>query len=479
MTGIKYSKTFRKNIIWENNKMKKSAFIIAAALLILAAPAFAKAKASKKSKASKQSAKTSSVKFFKDPKTQKPYDFGGLTVCIYDWWSNPKAAPASKFEEEQRAFRKSLEDSYNFKVIQIDLGAGWNDHPAEVANYCITGGDDARIFVIDSRSALSGAANGLWADVSKVPDINWRDKKWNKAVCSVLPGQTFAVGKPEPRQVVFFNKRVLQENGYNPDWPYDLQKSGKWTWEAFEAMCDKLTKDTDNDGIIDQYALSGFNSEFTVMAIYSNGGALTQRDKNGNINLDFSDRTMESLNWVKDVFLKYNKPADEGANWDYFKSDFLNGKTAFYVDQEYNAQANGILATMKDDWGMVCFPLGPHGDKKYFSMNQDNMFVIPACYSEEKINKIMKIYDIWTTTVPGYEDADAWKEGYYGCFRDTRAVDESMQYMIDNSKSWDAWLIPNFNWSPISWNVCGGMDPVEVVESMRNELQAALDDINQ
>ena len=56
--------------------MKKSAFIIAAALLILAAPAFAKAKASKKSKASTKSAKTSSVKFFKDPKTQKPYDFG-------------------------------------------------------------------------------------------------------------------------------------------------------------------------------------------------------------------------------------------------------------------------------------------------------------------------------------------------------------------------------------------------------------------
>ncbi len=459
--------------------MKKITLLVVAAMCILAAPTFAKAKSSKKAKASKTKTVNAGEKVFKNPKTKKPYDFDGLTVVIYDWWSNPYANPASKAEEDQRAFRETLEETYNFKVIQKDLGAGWNDHPAEVANYCITGGNDARIFVIDSRSALTGAANGLWADVSKVPDINWSDKKWNKAVCSVLPGYTFSVGKPEPRQCVFFNKRVLQENGYDPDEPYNLQKAGKWTWEAFENMCNTITRDTDNDGIIDQYALSGFNTEFAIPAVYSNGGKITGRDKNGVIYLDTSDKTMEAWNWIKDIFMKYNKPAEEGANWDYFKSDFLNGATAFYVDQEYNAQPNGLLANMKDDWGMVCFPLGPSGNKKYFTMNQDNMFVIPANYSKDKINKIMKIYDIWTTTVPGYEDEDAWKENYYGAFRDTRAVDETMQLMVDNSLSWDAWLVPGFNWQPIAWSVCSGGDPQETIESMRNELQAALDDINQ
>ena len=247
----------------------------------------------------------------------------------------------------------------------------------------------------------------------------------------------------------------------------------------FEEMCDALTKDTNNDGIIDQYALSGFNSEFAGPAIYSNGGQITGRDSNGNLYLDTGDKTMEAWNWVKDIFTKYNKPAEEGANWDYFKSDFLNGFTAFYNDQEYDAQPNGMLADMKDDWGMVCFPLGPNSDGKYFTMNQDNMLVIPAYYPQDKVNKILKIYDFWSDDVPGYEDEDAWKEFYYGSFRDTRAVDETMQYMMDNSKSWDAWLVPNFNWAPISWSVCAGADPQETIESMRNELQAALDDINQ
>ena len=371
-----------------------------------------------------------------------------------------------------------MEETYNFKCVQKDLQAGWNDHPAEVANYCMSGGDDARIFIIDHRSALTGASQNLWADISQVADIDWTKAKWNKAVLNVLPGKTFAVGKPEPRQCVFFNKRILQENGYDPDEPYNLQKEGKWTWAKFEEMCEALTKDTDNDGIIDQWAMSGYHTEFTVPAIYSNGGQITGKDANGDYYFDQSDKTMEAWNWVSRMFKLYNKPGEEGANWDYFMSDFKNGLTAFFNNQEYDGQPNGLLADMKDDWGMVCFPLGPNGDGKYFTMNQDNMLVIPAVYSQDKVNKIFKIYDLWTDDVPGYEDEDSWKEAYYGSFRDTRAVDETMQIMMDNSLSWDAWLIPNFNWAPIAWSVCGGGDVSTAMDENRNVLQAALDDIN-
>ena len=420
----------------------------------------------------------SKLKVLKDPKTKKAYDFGGMEVGVYNWWVDENAVPTTKDAEDQANFRAYLEETYNFKCAERNLNAGWSNHPAEVANYCITGGDDARIFTIDGRSAFAGLAANLWADISKVPDIDWTKDKWNKAVLNAMPGKSFNVGMPEVRQCVFFNKRILQENGFDPDEPYNLQKEGKWTWETFADMCAKLTKDTDNDGIIDQYALSGFNSEFMIPAIYGNGGKLVGCDENGKYYLDTSDNVMEALNWMRDIFVNYNKPAGEGANWDYFKADFLNGTTAFYNDQQYNAQPNGMLQGMQDDWGLVSFPVGPHGDGKPFTMNQDNMLVIPSFYSQEKVNKIMKIYDLWTDTVPGYEDSDSWKERYYACYRDERSVDESMQYMMDNSKAWSEWLIPNFQWAPISWSVCAGADPQETIESMRNQLQAALDEMN-
>lgn len=459
--------------------MKKIAIVAMSAMCVLALAGCNK-KAGNSAAALEAAANGdySKLKVQKDPKTKKAYDFGGLSVTVYDWWSNASAPAATKDEEDQRAFRAYLEETYNFKCVQDNLNAGWGGHPAEVANYCITGGDDARIFVIDGRSAYAGLAANLWADISKCPDIDWTKEKWNKAVLNAMPGKSFAVGMPEARHVIFFNKRVLQENGFDPDLPYDLQKEGKWTWAKFEEICAALTKDTDNDGIIDQYALSGFNSEFWTPALISNGARLITTDANGKYVLDFSDNAMEGWEFMRRVFVNYNKPAGEGANWDYFKADFLSGATAFYNDEQYDAQPNGMLQDMKDDWGMVCFPTGPKGDGKYFTLNKDNMFVIPSYYDQDKVNKIMKIYDLWSDTVPGYEDKDSWKDRYYACYRDTRSVDETMQIMMDNSIAWSEWLLPGFNWDSLSWSICAGADPQETLESNKNQMQAALDEMN-
>lgn len=461
--------------------MKK---IIAGVLVALTATALVSAKPKAKKKKSTKVTKTEyqGVKAQKDPATKKVYDFGGMEVTIYDWWSNPDAPVVSKQQEDEKAFRQWMMDTYNFKVVQTNL-AGWGEHPTEVANYCITGGDDARVFIVDGRSAISGLNANFWADLSKIPNVNWSDKKWNKAVLNVLKNgdsfYAFAYGKPEPKHCIFWNKRILQENGYDPDVIYDLQKEGKWTWAKFEEMCANLTKDTNNDGVIDQYAMASFNTEFTWAALHANGGSIVEQDSNGKYYLNLeSDKSMEALNWVKSMFVNYQLPQAEGAQWDYFKTAFTNGEVAFYVNHEYDAQPNGLLANMKDDWGMACFPVGPNGDGKLFTLNGDNMFVIPNCYSQDKVNKIMKIMDLWTTTTPGYEDEDAWKEGYYAGFRDTRAVDETIQYMMDNSVPWKAWLIPGLNYQPVSWDICAGNDPAEVIEARKPELQAALDEMN-
>ena len=462
--------------------MKKLSKVVLALTAVCTLTAVGCSKKEGGSSAKGSSKEYQGVKAQKDPATGKIYDFGGLEVTVYDWWSNPDAPAVSKQQEDEKAFRQWMMDTYNFKVVQTNL-AGWAEHPTEVANYCITGGDDARVFIIDGRSAMSGLKANFWADLSKIPNIDWSDKKWNRAVLDVLKNgnsfYTFAYGKPEPRQCLFWNKRVLQENGYDPDVIYDLQKSGEWTWAKFEEMCANLTKDTDNDGVIDQYAMASFNTEFTWAALISNGGSIVTQDSDGKYALNLeSDNSMEALNWVKSMFVNYQLPQAEGAAWDYFKTAFTNGEVAFYVNQEYDAQPNGLLATMKDDWGMACFPLGPNGDGKLFTLNGDNMWAIPNCYAQDKVNKIMKIIDFWTTTTPGYEDEDAWKEGYYAGFRDTRAVDETMQYMMDNSISWKAWLIPGLNYQPVSWDICAGNDPAEVIEARKPELQATLDEMN-
>ncbi len=465
----------------------KKLMTIGVALLCATSLFAAPKKAAKSTKAkSSSSAKVTATSYQnykaeKDPATGKIYDFGGMTVYFYDWWSNPDAQPTDKQQEDQKAFRDWLQKTYNFKVIQSDL-AGWEQNPTEVANFCITGSSKYAVFTIDNRSALSGLKNGLWADLSKIDGIDWTKAKWNKGVIEMLKDgksfYTFNIGKPEPRNGIFFNKRVLQENGINPEEPYNLQKAGKWTWETFEDMCKKLTKDTNNDGIIDQWAMASSNGQFAESILYSNGVKLISRE-NGKFKLNVdTPAALEAWEYVNRVFPTYQRPQMEGENWDYYFAAFMNGEVAFCAEQQYNCNDNGKFSAMKDDYGFVCFPLGPKGGKKYTSVMQDNMVVLPSFYDKATAAKIMKIIDIYTEDVPGYDDEEAWKEHYWAAFRDERAVNETLQYMLDNPYLSIAGFVPDLNKDVYAWDICAGNDVIEIIEKFRNEHQALIDKIN-
>ena len=127
---------------------------------------------------------------------------------------------------------------------------------------------------------------------------------------------------------------------------------------------------------------------------------------------------------------------------------------------------------MKDDYGFVCFPKGPKGTGKYPSLNSSNMWVIPSYYDDATLAKIAKIVDFYTEDVPEYDDPEAWKEGYWSSFRDERAVNETLQLMMDNATESIQTLVPDLNVAEMSWSICGGADPMETYETLFDRLSA-------
>jgi len=460
--------------------MKKTittkAMLLGVAALMLANPAFA----AKKKSANPYKGITKQ----KDPATKKVYDFKGMEIIIGDWWSDPTAPAASKSQEDERAWRQWTQDTYNVKISQAAV-SGWGSNPQFVSNFCITGGDENYVLIIDGRSAIKGVRANLFYDLSTIKSVNYKDaSKYDQGcIAKLQKGDSYYAfnwGKPEPKNGLFFNKRILQENGYDPDLPYDLQASGKWTWETFEDMCKKMTRDTDNDGVIDQYAMSSFNSEFSYAALDSNGASIIGRDANGKYyNNAGSEKSMEAWNWIQHMFMTYQLPQAEGANWDYFYTAFMNGETAFLADQEYNAQPNGRFSSMTDDWGFVCFPLGPSGNGVYKTIHDTNMCIIPSCYDADRAEKIAKAVDLWLEPTPGYDGPDAWKEGYYAGFRDSRAVDETLELMAATPNPRFDTLITGLNQGDIIWNLCGGFGTAqELYENCYNVWDGLLKDVN-
>lgn len=95
--------------------------------------------------------------------------------------------------------------------------------------------------------------------------------------------------------ILFYNKDLFKSA--NVPFPYD-----GWTWEEFRDACIKLTRDTNNDGKIDQFAVAGWGLWSWVPMILQNGGHIVNEDKTKCL-MD-SPEVIEALQFVVDLYNK-------------------------------------------------------------------------------------------------------------------------------------------------------------------------------
>jgi hypothetical protein len=258
---------------------------------------------------------------------------------------------------------------------------------------------------------------------------------------------------PEPKFGLYFNKRLLKEAGIDPESLYDMQAKGTWTWDAFETLCKKLTRDTNNDGVNDFYALTNFSVNFFNTVLASDNACYVGRDKDGKFfNATSSDAFLEAMNWGNSIIRKYEMPTPKDAKWDYSFAAFRNGQAAMSVSAVYQSNS---MTEMKDDFGFVCFPKGPRA-KGYVNVWDDNVYVIPACYDKDRAWKIAFAFNLYTESTPGYDGPDDWKAAYQNSFRDSRSVDDTIALLKKNGIIWYNDLVPAINVGDIVYEVYGG-----------------------
>ena len=398
-----------------------------------------------------------------------------------DWndWDVNTFKPRTENEEKLLAQRKKLMQEYNF-VLKEKAITDWSGMMQLAAISTMSGKPAADVFVVQSNWAMALRAQGLIATVGSGKTVNFKNPQpvapglmtvpWNKNTCDsfTFNGQTYAFsigGNVSNAQVVYFNKRLFREAGLDPNLPYDMQKDGTWTWDKFIDICKRLTRDINNDGIIDTYAMTrDVSTEMLDAIVSSNGATYVDRDpKTGKFfNASGKPEFLEALQYA----IRLNnegvlKPRPDNTNWDWFKSEFIDGKVAMQINESYVGGTE--LKQMKDDWGMVLFPKGPKSPT-YRVFTRDNVMVIPSTKSADEVEKILWAVSMWYTPVD-----DDWKSAQYNLFRDSRAIDETLTLIRDEKLHMIKYFtyIQGLERGDIAWAMWyHDGDPAQLVESV-------------
>ena len=419
------------------------------------------------------------------PEVVEGIDFGGATISIYDYWTGSAEREADPDDETAAlyAFRDWMEETYNCKLVQIAKG-DWASNVEELVNFVNAGqASELCLYILPPDFVGSPMANDYFAAWDETY-IDLSDEKWNAGDVDFMTinGTVYGVyaGAAEPRQCLYFNKSVLENAGIDWNTIYDMQADGTWTWDAFENLLAQIQKDTDNDGITDIYGMTGNNSDFYIMGVFSNNGSFFDFDENGDLTATVGEaNALEGLNWTKRIWETYAMPQPDGSNWDYFKDAFKAGNTGFYMYQTYGGfNNNAELSDTTFEWGCVAFPKGPAEGSEYCTVISDNMTVIPNVYDADTVAKLCFIYDLWVTPTPGYDDEYAWIGNKYN-FTDERAVDETYAMLREAGVTNKCLYLGSVNdvlGSPLLWNMW--REPAEVIEEAMPQWQALCDTFN-
>ena len=421
------------------------------------------------------------------PEVVDGIDFGGATIYVYDYWTASDERKTDPTEEEQAQYdyRDWIMSTYNCEIHQIAKG-DWGSNVTELTNFCTAPDGTLCLYILPPDFVGGPMSNDLLAKWNGRDLIDLSDEQWNAGDVAFMTkgGDVYGVatGHSEPRQCLYFNKRVLEEAGIDWNTIYDMQADGTWTWEAFETMLKQIQKDTDNNGVIDIYGMTGSNVDMYRVAVFANGGSFFGFNDAGELEITAgSDETLEALAWAKDIWntYGYQQPAD--GSWDYYKEAWKQGFCGFYMYQTYGGfNDNSEMSDMADEWGCVAFPVGPKGDT-YVHIISDNITVIPNVYDDDTVNKLAYIYKLWSAATPGYDDEDAWIGNKYN-FTDDRAVDETYAMLreADHSAS-DACLyigsINDVEGQDYLWSL-GGSTPAELLEAKTPVWQGLIDTFN-
>ncbi|MEF2243715.1 ABC transporter substrate-binding protein [Paenibacillus sp. IITD108] len=370
---------------------------------------------------------------------------------------------------------KEVEKKYKVKIDWVQVP--WGEAINMVTNAALSGDAVADFVMIDYYQAIPAIKQGLFMPLDDFFDFN--DPKWPKKMkdWSYFNGHYYnVVDNYFNSSGLFYNKTMLQREGL-PD-PHDLVEKGEWTWETFLNLAKQVTKDTNSDGVTDQWAITSSLGPMLRTIVYSNGGSFIQ-EKDGKYVFAHDDaKTMEAIQFFSDLFNTHKVAAPpQGDPFDYVyyadaQTRFNTGKSAFVVGDIWEGSTR---ADMTDEQGFIYFPKGPQRtDSWQGSITNYGGFYMPASVQRAKEKaKIWEEMQLWDQVASSNRAAAE---------NQLLADEKDIEVMLDSLNHTEVVYAMTGTEHDIFWNIAnpivtGGDSPETAIEKIRQTTQDAIDQV--
>lgn len=278
--------------------------------------------------------------------SQKPVilELGILTGSNWD------VASATSYEMIDNAIER-FEDSHPGVQVYYESGIRKEDY-SEWLSQKILKGDPPDLFMVLAEDFYQLAALNVLENIDMLDqaDTKFSTRYYYQTALKTgqCQGNQYALPFETVPTLMFVNKTLLQQEGLEVP-------AATWTWQDLQKIAEKVTKDTDGDGVVDQFATYNYSWK---EAAYSNGAKLFNADGS---EAYFSDSKMtEAVKFVKslsDLNLgqKVTQDQFDGGSVAFMPLSFSDYRT--YKTYPYKIKKYGSF-----QWDCITLPAGPQGD---------------------------------------------------------------------------------------------------------------------
>ncbi|MGB4337061.1 MAG: ABC transporter substrate-binding protein [Bacillota bacterium] len=248
---------------------------------------------------------------------------GAAVTTITFWQAGGDATTAPVMRQIIEKFEAANPD------IKVEFQAiPWGEDPHTKFQAAIVGGTIADVFTVGDPFQHVLAPTGAIEPLDKYMSAEMRADFYPQFLeRSVVDGQVYGLPWYGDCRSLLYRKDLLAEAGVP-------EPTESWTWDEFLTYAKKLTKDTDGDGVIDQYGFgtsARYASQFQ-MFVRQNGADFVDETKNVATATD--PAVVEAMQFYVDLTRKHGVTPPGATNIDLqeIQKMFAEGKVAMFID---------------------------------------------------------------------------------------------------------------------------------------------------